>query len=394
MSRILIFAPNGGASLSSGGGTNTLLKQAKALSAGGSEVVLAGFHAWTLPELSARNGLNLPPLRIESATHGNSAAKVFEWLPFKASPYSVLLHPGFATWARNVVRTVRPEIVWFHDDIPRCLLPELRGRSVNLYIHFPFGARTPAISPPLSVTTSFGERWNDWAISHSRAIADLGAVELSHVHVNSTITQNVVRKAWGLRSEVVWPYVSPGPRSSYSAETVLAIGTMAKGKNYTALLQGWHEASSDGVLPASAKLVIAGYSRDARYRAQLIRTVKELGLQETVKISSNLSRSALETWLSSATVIAHAAIFEPFGLSVLEGMSRGLIPVVYKSEWAGDWVDIIERGRWGIGFDSSITFADCVARAFAERERLSIDAIARAGYFSEERFVLKYQEEY
>ena len=41
---------------------------------------------------------------------------------------------------------------------------------------------------------------------------------------------------------------------------------------------------------------------------------------------------------------------ENYGISILEAMSYGLVPVVPES--GGPWEDIIEHGRFGYGFNS------------------------------------------
>ena len=41
---------------------------------------------------------------------------------------------------------------------------------------------------------------------------------------------------------------------------------------------------------------------------------------------------------------------EHYGISVVEAMSYGLVPVVPES--GGPWEDIIEHGRYGYGFNS------------------------------------------
>ena len=54
------------------------------------------------------------------------------------------------------------------------------------------------------------------------------------------------------------------------------------------------------------------------------------------------------------------AYFEPFGLSIAEGMMLRAVSVVYKGSLSGPWMDIVDKGRYGIGFRTIEEFAESI----------------------------------
>jgi len=62
----------------------------------------------------------------------------------------------------------------------------------------------------------------------------------------------------------------------------------------------------------------------------------------------------------SAKVVLSTAHFEPFGMSVAEGMLYRAVSIVYKGSLSGPWVDVIDKGKYGIGFKSVSELAEAI----------------------------------
>lgn len=77
-------------------------------------------------------------------------------------------------------------------------------------------------------------------------------------------------------------------------------------------------------------LLIAGSISSANYHYYnyLESLVKKYGLSDFVSLQTNLGLKQLLQILASSKVIFHPTIAEPFGISVAEAMSAGLIPIV------------------------------------------------------------------
>ena len=63
-----------------------------------------------------------------------------------------------------------------------------------------------------------------------------------------------------------------------------------------------------------------------------------------------------------AKVYLHTRRNENYGLSVAEAIGYGCIPVVPKS--GGPWIDIVEQGKYGYGYDTVNEATDIIQEAF------------------------------
>ncbi len=67
-----------------------------------------------------------------------------------------------------------------------------------------------------------------------------------------------------------------------------------------------------------------------------------------VKFIPNPTDSMKEDILMDSDIYIHPAPNENFGITVLEAMSHGIVPIVPKS--GGPWLDIINKGEFGFGY--------------------------------------------
>jgi glycogen synthase len=156
------------------------------------------------------------------------------------------------------------------------------------------------------------------------------------------------------------------------------------------LIRGWAEAIARRELPSGAELRLLGHARDGRYLTEIRQLIRRLGVGNSAHVEVDLPRGEITRAILDSAIMLHGALFEPFGLALLEGMAGGLVPLVRASEWSGAWTDILELGRWGKGFRDPASFVDAVASIFESREPLSAQAVARSSFFSEERFTAVY----
>lgn len=379
--RVLLFAPNGGASLSQGGGTRVLLGHAARLVAMGHEVALAGFHALPLPELTALHDVLLPPeVRVYSDGHD----ALYRWgrrLPLKLSPYGTLVTGSFRDWVDRVFAHFRPDAVWFHDDIPKAAAPHARRTRSFLYVHFPFGGRDPAIVPELEATRSVSEAINDRLLSPLSPVVDRPTELAEEVWANSRVTTAVVERLWSVRPSVVPPVVALPPSVSEKRRSVLAVGTFSKGKNFEAVVDAFLAARPEGW-----SLTLMGHARDASYVARLRRRLGGLsrrGIESSLVVDA--SPPQLDGGFRSAALFVHPAIFEPFGIASLEAMAHGAVPLVHSGGACGAWTDLLDHGRFGHGFASPEELSTALLRLTSmDLSRGAREARARAIEFTRE----------
>jgi glycosyltransferase involved in cell wall biosynthesis len=85
----------------------------------------------------------------------------------------------------------------------------------------------------------------------------------------------------------------------------------------------------------------------------------------------------------------HMKRFEPFGIAVAEAMHAGAIPIVYKGFTSGPWIDIVDRGKYGIGFrtiDELAEILEYLTGASRDLSELQDRAFERSSKFSLKAF--------
>jgi glycosyltransferase involved in cell wall biosynthesis len=79
------------------------------------------------------------------------------------------------------------------------------------------------------------------------------------------------------------------------------------------------------------RFVIIGLLHDQKVYEALIKSVKKLGLTEKVKIMLNAPKKELEDLLGRAKIYLHTTPQEHFGISIVEAMASGCIPITHNS---------------------------------------------------------------
>lgn len=145
-----------------------------------------------------------------------------------------------------------------------------------------------------------------------------------------------------------------------------------------------------------AQLALVGGFNGTSEQAAYLELIREIA--KDAVITTNAPRADLEQYLSDAHLYIHACGYgssltavperqEHFGISIVEAMSYGCIPIVYN---AGGPKEIIEETGCGFAYDS---IAECSAvvrklqrMPLSQLEDLSQRAIAAAARYSDEKF--------
>lgn len=154
---------------------------------------------------------------------------------------------------------------------------------------------------------------------------------------------------------------------------------------------------SDAVLVASLKMIggCRGPDDEARLRG-LQAYASELGVSDQVEWYVNVPYAELKAWLGGAVGGLHTMLDEHFGISVVEYMAAGVIPIAHNS--GGPQADIVvdvetEAGPQRTGYLAATLEEYCRAITTVlemdQRDRLKIAAAAQrraATMFSTEQF--------
>ncbi len=133
------------------------------------------------------------------------------------------------------------------------------------------------------------------------------------------------------------------------------------------------------------RFVILGTVSSQRYFQRLLGMIKQLNVEETVKLIPNASHEVKRILLSKCKVFLHPMRYEHFGISPVEAMSAGLALVVNKS--GGPWTDILDRkqGVYGYSYEGFHSCLSCVDQLIHDdklRTSLTERSVERSKRFS------------
>jgi alpha-1,3-mannosyltransferase len=169
--------------------------------------------------------------------------------------------------------------------------------------------------------------------------------------------------------------------------TMVFIGRFSVNKDIPALIR------LVAALGAPWRLIVAGQPSDLS--AEDLRAAAEMnGVAERVEIHVGANDAALRALIGQASYVASASRYEGFGLSVIEGMSAGLVPILRPIP---PFQRLVERTGSGLLVDMNDPFiAAHKVRAFhdAAGGGRRNDAVAAASAFSWAGVATRFAAEY
>ncbi|MCW6168981.1 MAG: glycosyltransferase [Thermoplasmatales archaeon] len=88
----------------------------------------------------------------------------------------------------------------------------------------------------------------------------------------------------------------------------------------------------------------------------------------------------------TSKVFLHTNRKEHFGISIVEAMSHGLVPVVPKS--GGPWIDIIGMGKFGFGYSNNEELIQVLDEAMKTTQAFQKQILDSTARYSFEQFRL------
>ncbi len=194
---------------------------------------------------------------------------------------------------------------------------------------------------------------------------------------NSTYNARQIRKVFGLKPTVLHPSIEPIPyRYEPKNGRVLTVCRLTPEKN----LQVINE--------------VLRHLRGVRFSVAGRTTVQSSGVMSSLRsryvdLYPNPRRNEIIGLMKESSVYLSTQPNEAFGIAVLEAMSAGCVPVVYRD--GGPWHDILgaEEDVSGYSYTTSEEAAERIADVLSDdglRERLRMNAVRRSKYFTKERF--------
>ncbi len=216
---------------------------------------------------------------------------------------------------------------------------------------------------------------------------------------NSEFTRGFVEDWWSIdESPVLHPPVQLRPRSTAKQQSIVAVGrffdsSSGHSKKQIELLQAFRRLRAQGIDDWSLTFVGGCDAQAAGYLDSVRREADELPVEFLIDASGAERDQAI----GRASIFWHAAGFgedaelhpdrmEHFGISTVEAMSTGAIPIVFAG---GGQLEIVRDGVSGFHFrtlDELVAHTRRLVCSPDERDRLSDGAALRARDFGFETF--------
>jgi glycosyltransferase involved in cell wall biosynthesis len=271
-----------------------------------------------------------------------------------------------------------------------------------LYVYFPFFDRFTTWpwmkdeSDSRSFRGSLRHRYYDWEW-HQR---------LAGYHVKAAIsafTREWTSRRWGVDCAVLHPPVSNRFNTRQKKNMILSVGRFTAGKISKRQLEmmttyGQMRCENGG----GWNYVSAGIVSDTSVDDEYLESVRSLAKEYGGCVLVNISRQELKDVYESAKVFWHATGLnedeelnperqEHFGISTVEAMAAGCVPVVINR---GGQREIVEHGISGFLWNTLDELKGYTLRLMREeslRERMSEAARDRARNFSSENFLQNFR---
>ena len=224
-------------------------------------------------------------------------------------------------------------------------------------------------------------------------------------NANSLFTKTAVERAWNTSIQFVhYPFVDTELFEPGEKEHII----LSVGRFFTGEKSGLHCKRQDLLVKMFKRMVDAGDAK--RWRLVLIgsidpgkdneayaQSVANLAKGYSVKIFHEASFDLLQQYYAHASIYWHTAGFgidqlkfptkvEHFGISALEAMSSGAVPIVVNK---GGLPEIVEHGVNGFlceTEDDFIGYTRKIIENASLKRKMSVAARQRAGWFSRKRF--------
>jgi len=248
------------------------------------------------------------------------------------------------------------------------------------YIHFPLRAALEFSQVPAFTRTS---AWRGLAPLYNLAVSACDKIAPSRLLVaNSKFIQGIVRTTLSRDAIVVYP---PVDTTVFSSKCFKA----QKEGNLVAVVASYTPKRRLEQLPQiaqqteAAKFIVIGKTDEYSMPTiqKLEENIRAFRVKGKITLLKNVSFTELQRILAKAKVYLHMMPFDHFGISVVEAMASGCVPVVHRS--GGPWTDILDasQGTYGFSYSTPCEAADYIDRLVTNEELRSRIA-AKASYRS------------
>ncbi len=274
------------------------------------------------------------------------------------------------------------------------------------YVHFP-GERRSRLDQlrsragvvgvrALSIPPRLPQRLNEVRAAFDRRVERVEFLPTyTRYLANSQFTAGWIEQLWGTPSDVLYPPVRPSVAPAEKQPLILVLGrffdpSYGHSKKQHELLATFADLHRSGRLPGWRMAIVGGCDAANRDYALQVRR-DAIGLPVDVHV--NAAGDVVERLLGEASLYWHGAglgedaerhpeRFEHFGISVVEAMAAGAVPLVFGAAGPAEIVrDGVDGVQWRT-LDRLATASVDLATDEARRAAMSAAAVDRAADFS------------
>lgn len=230
-------------------------------------------------------------------------------------------------------------------------------------------------------------------------ITKLKMYKINNIICNSLFTKKFIDNKFQTNSQVIYPPATNYKNDSKKQNIILTVGrynkikTGVSFKKHEVLIEVFKKMYDQGLRNWDFHLVISFQDRDKEEINKLNNSAKDY----PIKILENVLDKELKEEYCKSRIYWHASGFgedldkypeyaEHFGISTVEAMSAGCVPVVIK---AGGQLEIVQEEENGFLWSSKDELMEKTKKVIENRmlfEKLSEKAVEKASFFSPENF--------
>lgn len=261
------------------------------------------------------------------------------------------------------------------------------------YIHFPLKGALEFSQVPAFTSNS---TWRAVAPVYGSTLSCLERIPSRELLTNSRFMQNIIEKVLSRKPLVVYPPVDVKDLASQYFRRQKIGNIVVTISSYTPKRR-LEQIPYIAKHSKSAKFIIMGKADD--YSLLTLRRLRELAkklnVENRVMLQTNVPRDIFLQTLSKAKAYLHVMPYDHFGISVVEAMAAGCVPVVHRS--GGPWLDILDaqQGKYGFSYTSIEAAANAIDTIVNEenlRREIVCKALNRAKRFDRSVFMEKIVE--
>lgn len=195
---------------------------------------------------------------------------------------------------------------------------------------------------------------------------------------NSKFTKTIIDQQLKIESEVLYPPVEQ-KKATTKENLLLSVGRFTKSmqnKRQDILIESFKKLIDAGV--KNWRLVLIGNTQEKR-APQMVKDLKSHIKGYPIVIETDISHQELATWYGKASLYWHAAGFgidafkfpekvEHFGISTVEAMSAGAVPIVVSK---GGLTEIVTHKETGFYFETIDELVDQTYQLISQPDKLA-----------------------